>query len=308
MDQPLVTIGIPAYKPNYIKDAISSALSQTYKNIEVIVVDDKSPYEIKSIVDTFCDSRLHYYRNEKNLGHNDPANNWNRCLELAHGEFFALLCDDDLYEPGFIEEMISLTEQYQNVNIFRSKVRLINGNNEVLGYYPSSPQYETCANYMYDLFSGFRSQTITEFFYRTGAFRKCGGYAHLPKAMSSDWLTIFNVSMNGGIASTIKPLVSFRSSEVNLSGKGQASKNIVEKISSNDLLTKAVELLVKDYKDAKIILEARYRQQNIQNKGVLACAGIKDFLYVYLHRKELNVSSRTFAVAIYNKFFNWLRK
>lgn len=308
MEQPLVTIGIPAYKPDYIREAINSALAQSYNNVEVVVVDDKSPYDLKSIVDTFNDSRLHYYRNEKNLGYEDPANNWNRCLELAHGEYFALLCDDDLYEPEFISEMISLARKYPKIDIFRSKVRWINESNEVLGYYPTSPQYETCTNYMYDLFTGFRKQTITEFFYRTNAFRKCGGYAHLPKAMGSDWLTIFNVSWNGGIASTIKPLVSFRSSTANLSGKGQASKNIVEKITANNLFTIAVSKLIKGNEDSKIILDARRKQHDLQNKGVLASAHVKDFLYVYSHRRELNVKNRTFIAAIYHKVINLIKK
>lgn len=98
--QPLVSIGIPSYKAKYLADSIRSALNQTYNNIELIIVNDCSPEPIKDVVDKFNDARIRYYVNEKNLGGEDPGNNWNRCLELAKGEFFCLLCDDDMYEPS----------------------------------------------------------------------------------------------------------------------------------------------------------------------------------------------------------------
>ena len=53
-----VTIAIPAYKPDYLARAIQSALSQTYTNLEIIVVDDKSPYNIESVIKSFSDERL----------------------------------------------------------------------------------------------------------------------------------------------------------------------------------------------------------------------------------------------------------
>lgn len=301
MQNPLVSIGIPAYKPNFLSLAIKSALSQTYNNIEIIVVDDCSPYNLESIVRGFSDSRLHYFRNEKNLGGSDPANNWNECFKRSNGDFFALLCDDDYYESSFIQEMLNLTVTYPRTNVFRSRVKVVDSGNNFISLYPSSPQYEDCINYMYDLFSGFRRQTISEFFFRSLSFRDSGGYAHLPKAMGSDWLTIFNASKDGGIASTLKPLVRFRCSDINLSGKGQSGRNIKEKITANMMLTQKVSKMLVGNAWKDVIINVREKQQDNQNKGVLISAGFKDFCNIVLYRKELQVKNKVIISALFNK-------
>ena len=60
------SITIPAYKQKYLYEAIESCLVQSYKDFELIVVDDASPEDLKSIVDMFSDPRLRYFRNKKN--------------------------------------------------------------------------------------------------------------------------------------------------------------------------------------------------------------------------------------------------
>ena len=309
MEQPLVTIGIPAYKPDYIREAINSALAQSYKNVEVVVVDDKSPYDLKSIVDTFNDSRLHYYRNEKNLGYEDPANNWNRCLELAHGEYFALLCDDDMYEPTFVEEMLKLAEKYPHTSVFRSRVKVVDTSSNIIDMYPSSPEFESSANYMLDMCGGFRRQTISEFMYRTDYIKSQGGYALLPKAMGSDHLTIYKLSENGGIASTIKPLVCFRSSTINLSGAGQNKKNIFEKIIACKMLTDNIlRLAEKEPEDIRALIKKRRRMQHNQaNVHELTYSSLPQVVHLYKVRKKYDIADKSFIKGFINKIRNILR-
>ena len=147
-NQPLVSIGVPAFKTVFLKEAITSLLRQTYTNIEVVIVNDCSPYPVRDIVEQFGDSRIRYFENEKNVGKNDPANNWNRCLEYSHGEYFCLLCDDDLYDPQFVESMLALAAKFPKTNVFRSRVSYINKDGEVTGFYPSSPVWETTIDYV----------------------------------------------------------------------------------------------------------------------------------------------------------------
>lgn len=213
----LVTIAIPAYKAIFLKEAISSALNQTYTNIELIVVDDHSPEDIEGITKSFNDSRIQYYRNTTNLGKNDPSKNWNKCLEYAKGEYFALLCDDDTYEPTFVEEMLKLANDYPNVKVFRARARTIDENNQVLNWFPSAPTFETCIDYMYQKLSGFRRQTISEFFYETTYIKRLGGYTNTPRAWTADSLSVYKFAWEKGIASSQNFLVSFRSSKENIS-------------------------------------------------------------------------------------------
>ena len=62
------SVTIPAFKTKFLEKAIQSVLNQTYNDFELIIVDDCSPEDIKSVVDKFKDNRIRYYRNEKNSG------------------------------------------------------------------------------------------------------------------------------------------------------------------------------------------------------------------------------------------------
>ncbi len=217
--QPLVTIAIPAYKADFLREAISSALNQSYSNIELIVVDDCSPEKLDDAVKSFDDSRIHYYRNEKNIGANDPSINWNKCLEYAKGEYFALLCDDDTYELTFVEEMLKLANDYPDVKVFRARAKTINAKNLTVNWYPSAPAFETGFDYMYQKLSGFRRQTISEFLYRTDYIKELGGYTNMPRAWTADSLSIFKFAWKNGISSTQDILVNYRESEKNISSK-----------------------------------------------------------------------------------------
>ncbi len=87
MTKDLVSIGIPAYKATYLKEAIDSVLNQTYTKFELIIVNDKSPENIEEIISTYNDKRIRYYKNEDNLGKTSIVLNWNKCLSYANGDF-----------------------------------------------------------------------------------------------------------------------------------------------------------------------------------------------------------------------------
>jgi glycosyltransferase involved in cell wall biosynthesis len=100
---PLVSIGIPTYNRSaLLRQAIQSVLQQTCQDFEVIVSDDCSTDDTAAVVAGFGDARLRYQRTPYNLR---PPRNWNECVRLARGEFFALLPDDDVYCPTFLERM-----------------------------------------------------------------------------------------------------------------------------------------------------------------------------------------------------------
>ena len=205
MDTDLVTIAIPAYKGRYLKEAIYSALNQTYRNIEVIVVDDVSPENICATVDSVKDSRLRYYRNLTNLGSTDPAGNWNQCLTYAKGNFFVLLCDDDVLHEDFVSTMLSLAQHFPDCSVFRARANVIDKYGNTKSLYPSSPLWESSCDYMWHVFNGYRSQTITEFMYRTDYLKANGGYVCIPQAWGADYISIFKLAINGGIASSNLP-------------------------------------------------------------------------------------------------------
>jgi glycosyltransferase involved in cell wall biosynthesis len=113
--EPLVTVVIPTYnRPKYLREAIESAVNQTYKNLEIIVSDDGSVENPQDIVESFQDSRIQFRRNPKNLG---IALNVIGAFKEARGKYVASLNDDDAWNPDFLQKLIPHLEADENVAI-----------------------------------------------------------------------------------------------------------------------------------------------------------------------------------------------
>jgi len=107
---PKVSILIPVYNRNrYIEECIQSALDQTFKEFEIVIVDNASDDGTWEICQQFAakDSRVRIYRNEENIG---PVRNWKRCAEEAKGEFSKILFSDDTLEPECLAVMVPKLE------------------------------------------------------------------------------------------------------------------------------------------------------------------------------------------------------
>ena len=112
---PKVSILIPVYhREKIILETLNSAVNQTYKNIEVIVVDNKSTDNTFEIVKEFAKfhSNVKVYQNEENIG---PVRNWRRCLDYATGEYVKILWSDDLIAPEFIEKTLPYLIEHEDV-------------------------------------------------------------------------------------------------------------------------------------------------------------------------------------------------
>ena len=114
MYEPLVNICIPAYNAEKtIERTIQSLIAQTYKNLEIIVVDNCSVDRTASIVRSFSDNRVKVYSNDEHL----PAAeyNWNRCFNYATGKYLAVFHADDIYSPDIISRQVETFRKYPEV-------------------------------------------------------------------------------------------------------------------------------------------------------------------------------------------------
>jgi len=110
---PVVSVGIPTYNRSaLLLQAIQSVLQQTYRDFEIIVSDDCSSDNTAEVVAEIRDARIMYHRTATNLR---PPRNWNECVRLARGEFFALLPDDDVYCPEFLAELVRTLQAQPDV-------------------------------------------------------------------------------------------------------------------------------------------------------------------------------------------------
>ena len=102
----LVSIIMPSFNTGkYITETIESVLAQSYKNWELIIVDDCSSDNTDEVVRTYLsDDRIHYLKNEKNSG---AAFSRNTALREAKGKWIAFLDSDDLWMPEKLEKQLS---------------------------------------------------------------------------------------------------------------------------------------------------------------------------------------------------------
>jgi len=108
---PVVSILIPTFnRAGYLQAALASACAQTYPNLEIIVLDDASSDNTPAVVRAFQqqDDRIVYVRNHRNRG---LVANWRQGVEMARGDFFCFLGDDDTLEPAFVETLLQPLRQ-----------------------------------------------------------------------------------------------------------------------------------------------------------------------------------------------------
>lgn len=285
---PLISVAIPAYKCKYLDKAIQSVLSQTVKDFELIIVNDCSPEDIDGVVRKFNDERIRYFVNEKNLGGQNPAYNWNRCLSHAQGTFFALLCDDDLYEPDFLEKMLDLANKHPESNVFRARANFINAEGKEINKYASAPEWESWDDYLWHVCRNYRSQTISEWMYRKETLDRVGGYALLPLAWYADYLSIFRFAQQGGIASSSSILVHFRQSGDNISS--QDCKNNLRKIEASNSFRAEVDKLLKDHPDHDSLMGSLDWLLRQHLKYNLEHTPKRELIRLWVHHTEYHVS------------------
>lgn len=162
LEQDLVSIITPSYNTEkFIIDTIESVKNQTYKNWEMIIVDDCSSDHTISIVNKYIsetgESRIHLFRNEKNSG---AALTRNRALREAKGRWIAFLDSDDLWLPEKLEKQIKFMKE-KKCSFSYTKYCEIDENSKTLNRVISGPKHITkrgmynycwpgCLTVMYD--------------------------------------------------------------------------------------------------------------------------------------------------------------
>lgn len=220
------SITIPAYKQKYLYEAIESCLAQTYQDFELIIVDDASPEDLKSVVDRFQDERIRYYRNEKNCGALNVVDNWNICLSYAKGDYVICMGDDDKLLPRCLEEYSKLMDKYPDLNIYHGMTEIIDECSSVYDIQELRPEQESVYSMMSGRLRNHRIQYIGDWLLKREALRKINGYVKMPLAWGSDDLTAYALAVDGGVANTQLPVFQYRVNSLTISNSGNYREKV----------------------------------------------------------------------------------
>ena len=112
---PLVSVLMPVYKTApYLREAMDSMLCQTFKDFELIVLNDCSPDNAEEILDAYDDSRIVRYKGENNVG---LSNVLNVGIGMARGKYIARMDSDDISLPNRLQIQVDYLETHSEIDL-----------------------------------------------------------------------------------------------------------------------------------------------------------------------------------------------
>lgn len=122
---PLVSICVPTYNgEKYLAEAITSAINQTYQNLEIVISDDASVDRTFAVIDKFKNLTsipIYVYNHIPN----GIGANWNNCIKNSNGKYIKFLFQDDVLLPLCVEEMVKLAESSNKIGMVYCKRNFI---------------------------------------------------------------------------------------------------------------------------------------------------------------------------------------
>ncbi|MBQ3239676.1 MAG: glycosyltransferase [Akkermansia sp.] len=118
-----VSVLMPIFKTPevYLREAVESVLGQTFKDFEFLILNDSpANTELDTIIASYEDERIRYIRNEENIG---IAASRNKLLELAQGEYIAVLDHDDIALPERLEKQAGYLDSHPEIGVVGCRVR-----------------------------------------------------------------------------------------------------------------------------------------------------------------------------------------
>lgn len=274
-----VSVCIPTYNgADYLHDAIQSFLSQTYRDIELVIVDDRSTDHTLEIAENLTQGipNVRIIRNAVRLG---LGGNWNKCIENATGEWIKFLFQDDLLAPDCIEKLHRLAVRTHHVlavcgrqfdfqdtipAFYQEKFRKYINENSFSNRFPHCNAVidaETFAAHVlvYPTYNCIGEPTAVMF--HRSAVAEFGGF-NPDLSQIIDWEYWMRVAVNKGLCFTYENLATFR-----IHDKGMSAANWSD--SSQILVDKLDELIIYHEQYYSTHYSALYRHDDfIQKRNI----------------------------------------
>jgi glycosyltransferase involved in cell wall biosynthesis len=201
-----VTIGIPTYnRVAFLREALTSALTQSYTNLEIIVSVNASTDDTGVFLSGQRDGRLVILSHTENRG---MVANWNACLHRATGEYFLLLSDDDILEPNAIAKLLDGFAS-STIRLSYGPVRNIHESGAIVDtFLLKAPQMESGRQFFANIISGKTGAFPSATMFRAADGRAHGGYPNIGTA--ADLGLHIQLAMKGSVSFTPIPVARYR--------------------------------------------------------------------------------------------------
>ncbi|MFJ1567673.1 glycosyltransferase family 2 protein [Streptomyces erythrochromogenes] len=111
-----------------MQDAVRSVLAQTDRDFRLVVIDDGKEPDVPGWFAALGDDRVHYTRNEQNLG---ITKNFQKCVRLSEADYVVIMGCDDVLHPHYLETVRSIIEERPGIGMVQPGVEVIDGTGQV---------------------------------------------------------------------------------------------------------------------------------------------------------------------------------
>lgn len=256
MENKKVSIIMPVYNAHvYLEETINSILSQTYKNFELIVIDDSSTDESKDLALSWADKdkRIIVIDNKYKKGIHGASNSG---LDIASGEFIAKADADDIQRPYRLEVQIKFLEKNKNIDIVGGGYELFgNGKDGIKIFHPTGSLH-LAWKFITNLY--FCNPTVT--------FRRCvlNTVPHYPEVACEDFAFLSKAIKSHRGYNVNKILIDYRQHNSNYSN---TAKENIEK-SVQNIFKENYEFYTGTLKNSEIFFDF-HSKQNLKLKNLL---------------------------------------
>lgn len=123
-----LTVVIPTYnRSQFLAEAITSVLNQSYQNFQILVSDNASKDDTESVVKSFNDDRIIYIKHKTNMG---MQRNWEFALKYPKDGLVALLEDDNYWKKDHLNEAVRAFDKYHSANFYCCASIILQNDNE----------------------------------------------------------------------------------------------------------------------------------------------------------------------------------
>lgn len=274
-----IAIIIPAYKSDFLREAIESVLNQTYDCYRLYIFNDDSPDER---VDTICRSfaghpRVAYFRFEENLGGQSLPAHWNRCIRATgNEEWIWLFSDDDLMDDKCLRNFRSARESDPDIRLFRFNT--VKFREDALLRRNDLPSRISWRDWL-EVKLTYRAESyVVEYIFQRSLYEQIDGFADFPLGWcADDWFWI-GAMQHTDLYTVSDALVYWRYSGSNISGSGNTHQTSVLKVQACCLLIdKILKMDTAPDEKTQHLLLGWAQKQLLYLQGHLSPAEIESF-------------------------------
>lgn len=203
---PLVTVVIPVFRaaPLQLRAALQSLAQQSWRDFEVIVIEDPSSSSADSPLEQLADERFRYIRNDTRTS---LPHQHNQGLKLSAGAFLCRFDSDDICEPEKLEVQVRFLQEHPDIDVVGSNLIVIDGSDRVIGERRYPAQHDEIMS-TFPLSNPIANPTVM---FRRQVFERFGGWDESSTDPAQDYEWFSRIAKGGArFANLQRPLVRYR--------------------------------------------------------------------------------------------------